>query len=100
MASLDITNRGLFLIEHPGWALDGETIRKTFAFADFNAAIGFVTRIALLAEKADHHPDIDIRWNEVTIALTSHDVGQLTTRDTDLAVAIDALVDTAGTVQQ
>ena len=82
MASLDITDRGLFLIEHPGWALEGELIRKTFAFQDFNAAMGFVTRVALLAEQADHHPDIDIRWNEVMIALTSHDQGQLTTRDT------------------
>lgn len=100
MASLDITNRGLFLIEHPGWALDGETIRRNFSFADFNAAIGFVTRVALLAEKADHHPDIDIRWNQVIIALTSHDVGQLTTRDTELAAAIDDLERTAGVIEQ
>ena len=91
MASLDITDRGLFLIEHPGWALEGELIRKTFAFQDFNAAMGFVTRVALLAEQADHHPDIDIRWNKVTLTLSTHSEGALTSKDTSLAATIDGI---------
>lgn len=81
----------MFLIENPGWALDDETIRKTFEFADFNEAMGFVVRVALLAEPADHHPDIDIRWNKVAIALTTHREHALTAKDTDLARKIEAV---------
>ena len=91
VAALDVDDRGKFLIEHPGWALDGETILKTFEFVDFNEAMGFVTRVALLAEPADHHPDIDIRWNKVTIALTTHSEGVLTDKDIALAGKIEAL---------
>ena len=88
---LDQAARAEFLTEHPGWTLDGETISKVFGLADFNEAMGFVTRVALAAEVADHHPDIDIRWNKVTIALTTHDAGGLTAKDTTLASAIDAM---------
>ena len=91
VAALDANERGEFLIENPGWALDGETIRRTFEFSDFNGAMGFVVRVALLAETADHHPDIDIRWNKVTIALSTHSAGGLTSKDTDLARQIEAL---------
>jgi 4a-hydroxytetrahydrobiopterin dehydratase len=84
--------RRAFIDEHPDWELEGETIRRTFAFDDFNGAMGFVTRVALAAEVADHHPDIDIRWNEVTLALTTHSAGALTAKDTDLAAAFDAFV--------
>jgi 4a-hydroxytetrahydrobiopterin dehydratase len=82
--------RTSFLAEHPAWALDGETITATFVFADFIEAIGFVTRVAMAAEVADHHPDIDIRWNKVTLALTTHDQGALTSKDLDLAATCDA----------
>jgi 4a-hydroxytetrahydrobiopterin dehydratase len=91
VAALDANQRGEFLIENPGWALDGETIRRTFEFSDFNGAVGFVVRVALLAETANHHPDIDIRWNKVTIALSTHSEGALTAKDTDLAGQIEAL---------
>ncbi|MDX1689963.1 MAG: 4a-hydroxytetrahydrobiopterin dehydratase [Acidimicrobiia bacterium] len=84
------TERSDFLAEHPEWSLDGETITRTFEFADFNEAMGFVTRVALAAEVADHHPDIDIRWNEVTLALSTHSEGALTELDRDLATTIDA----------
>ena len=81
--------RSTFLEEHPGWSLDGETITRTFVFSDFNEAMGFVTRVAIAAEVADHHPDIDIRWNKVTLALTTHDEGALTGKDLALGSRID-----------
>ena len=62
MERLDETARRTFLAAHPGWALDGETLRRTFEFDDFAHAMAFVTRAAIAAERADHHPDIDIRW--------------------------------------
>lgn len=76
----------------PGWELEGSTIRRRFTFADFNEAMGFVNRVALAAEKAFHHPDIDIRWNEVSLALSTHSEGGLTAKDTDLAATIDGMV--------
>ncbi len=89
MDRLDDAARSQFLTDHPGWSLDGETLRRTFQFADFREAMGFVTTVALSAEVADHHPDIDVRWNKVSIALTTHEAGGLTARDTDLAAEID-----------
>ncbi|HSJ28989.1 MAG TPA: 4a-hydroxytetrahydrobiopterin dehydratase [Acidimicrobiia bacterium] len=75
----------------PDWTIDGEILERTFTFPDFGASIGFVTRVAILAEKANHHPDIDIRWNRVRLALTTHDAGGLTDNDVSLARAIDEL---------
>lgn len=91
MTIVDSSARDRFLASTPGWDLNQETISKTFVLADFGAAMGFVTRLALLAEVADHHPDIDIRWNKVRIALTTHDQGGLTEKDLSLAAAIEAL---------
>jgi len=87
----DLTSdqRTSFLAEHAEWKLDGETITTTFVFADFIEAMGFVTRVAMAAEVADHHPDIDIRWNKVTLALTTHDQGALTSKDLDLAATCE-----------
>ena len=65
----------------PVWQLAGGNIERTVAFADFPTAISFVNRVADAAEKANHHPDIDIRWNKVRLALCSHDAGGLTERD-------------------
>jgi len=73
----------------PAWIRKGKTIVRAFEFKDFAAAIKFVNSIARLAEKADHHPDIDIRWNKVTMALTTHYLGGLTAKDFDLARKID-----------
>jgi len=81
--------RSAFLSEHPDWSLDGEEISRTFSFADFNEAMGFVNRVALAAEVADHHPDIDIRWNKVTLVLSTHSENALTEKDTALANQID-----------
>ena len=59
--------------------------------ADFVEAMGFVTRVALVAEKAFHHPDIDIRWNKVTLRLSTHSEGGLTEKDLELAERVDGL---------
>lgn len=69
-------------------------LHRTFEFADFSEAFAFMTRVALLAEAAGHHPDWSNSWNRVTIELTSHDAGSVVTdADRDLAAKIDALVD-------
>ena len=74
-----------------GWnRLDDEIIR-IFEFSDFVQAMGFVTMVGLLAERAHHHPDIDVRWNRVKLILTTHSEGGLTTKDFELAQAIDTL---------
>jgi 4a-hydroxytetrahydrobiopterin dehydratase len=74
------------------WTREGDVIRKLFKFASFPGAIGFVTQVAFLAQAADHHPDIDIRWRKVALALTTHDAGGLTAKDFDLAVQIDEIL--------
>jgi 4a-hydroxytetrahydrobiopterin dehydratase len=68
-----------------GWKLEGGELVKTFQFSDFVASLGFVNRVGELAEKAGHHPDIDIRYNRVRLALVTHDAGGLTGKDFDLA---------------
>ena len=70
-----------------------DAITRTFTFADFSQAFAFMTRVALLAEKADHHPEWSNVWNRVEILLTTHDAGGLSHRDVDMAEAIDALVE-------
>lgn len=72
-----------------GWSKRGKAITRTFQFRDFPAAIKFVNAVARAAEKAWHHPDIDIRWNKVTLTFTTHDQGGLTEKDFDLAARCD-----------
>jgi 4a-hydroxytetrahydrobiopterin dehydratase len=72
----------------PGWERRGDEIRRTFAFSDFKAALAFVNRVGELAEEMNHHPDIDIRYSKVTLALTTHDSGGLTAKDFALAAEI------------
>lgn len=76
-----------------GWQLlDGrDAIAQTFKFADFNAAFGFMTRVALVAERMNHHPEWSNVWNRVDITLSTHDAGGLTMRDIELAQAIDRI---------
>ena len=76
----------------PKWSRNGEIISRTFVFKDFPAAMKFVNVVAELAEQAQHHPDADIRWNKVTLALTTHDAGGLTEKDFALAKQFDALL--------
>ena len=73
----------------PGWERVGSEIRRVYRFPDFRAALAFVNRVGALAEAAGHHPDIDIRYNAVTLALTTHDAGGLSSKDFELARAID-----------
>jgi len=77
---------------HQDWTIQNETLERVFDFRDFVAAMGFVTSVAILSEKAFHHPDIDIRWNKVTITLKTHDEDGLTKKDTTLAAAIEKLI--------
>ncbi|MEG3177910.1 4a-hydroxytetrahydrobiopterin dehydratase [Sphingomonas sp. RB3P16] len=69
-----------------------DAITRTFTFADFSEAFAFMTRVALLAEKADHHPEWSNVWNRVDILLTTHDAGGLSHKDVALAEAIDVLL--------
>jgi 4a-hydroxytetrahydrobiopterin dehydratase len=75
----------------PAWTLCGPSITRTFQFKDFAAALAFVNRVGAIADEIWHHPDVDIRWNTVTLALTTHDAGGLTELDFTLAARIDAL---------
>lgn len=76
-----------------GWtrSADGKALERKFLFKDFSEAFAFLTRVALHAEKADHHPEFTSIWNRVDFRLTSHDSGGVTDRDVALAEAIDKL---------
>jgi 4a-hydroxytetrahydrobiopterin dehydratase len=78
------------LVAVPKWKCDGQIISRTYEFEDFVAAMKFVNAVAALAEQAQHHPDIDVRWNKVTLGLTTHDAGGLTEKDFALAHECDA----------
>ena len=73
------------------WKQESASIKRTYQFADFAAALKFVNKVAGAAEEANHHPDIDIRWNKVTLTLATHSEGGLTQKDFDLARKIDGL---------
>jgi 4a-hydroxytetrahydrobiopterin dehydratase len=90
--ALDAAARARLASELPDWTVEGEHLVRTFRFRDFVEAFGFMARVALLAERADHHPEWSNVWNRVEIRLTTHDAGGLTRRDADLARAIDASV--------
>jgi 4a-hydroxytetrahydrobiopterin dehydratase len=74
-----------------GWELAGNEIRKTYSFSSFALAMAFVNRVADLAQAANHHPDINVRYDKVSLALSTHSEGGLTKRDLDLAARIEAL---------
>ena len=74
-----------------GWTREGDVIRKTYTLDSFQESIDFVNRIAERAEAANHHPDIDIRYDRVACALSTHSEGGLTAKDFDLAEEIDSL---------
>jgi len=75
-----------------GWARDGESITRSFEFGDFVEAFGFLARVAILQEKADHHAETWGVYNTVRLTLSTHDAGGITQKDVDLAREIDALL--------
>lgn len=79
------------LAELSGWKHTGDTIVKTVKLADFKEAMGFVNKVAEIAEAQNHHPDITIQWNKVTLTLWTHAAGGLTSHDFRLARLLDAL---------
>jgi 4a-hydroxytetrahydrobiopterin dehydratase len=79
------------LAQTPGWKRAGKAIERTYRFPDFEAAMVFVNWVAALAERANHHPDMTIRYNEVTVSVWTHSDGGLTPKDFALARGIDAL---------
>ena len=83
------------LVDHPevdGWEVVDQRLTRTFTFSNFSEAFGFMTRVALIAEKLDHHPDWENSWNKVVIGVTSHDEGGITEQCVDFATRVNALV--------
>lgn len=93
VSKLDDATRVQALLDLPTWSYDDEAhgIRRSIRFVDFGTAFGFMTHVAILAEKADHHPEWFNVYNRVDILLTTHDAGGLSHRDIDLAKQIDAI---------
>jgi 4a-hydroxytetrahydrobiopterin dehydratase len=91
MESLNEADVQRELAETPGWELAGDAIVRTVEFADFKEAMGFVNRVAEVAEEANHHPDITIQWNKVTLTQSTHVAGGLTEHDFRLARRLNAL---------
>jgi 4a-hydroxytetrahydrobiopterin dehydratase len=83
------------LSEGLAWQREGDELVKIWKGKDFSAALAYVNAVGALAERAGHHPDIDIRWNVVTLRLSTHSIGALTQADIDLAAQIDALQQSA-----
>jgi 4a-hydroxytetrahydrobiopterin dehydratase len=94
ITKLSESERAAALAALPDWTYDPkrDALTRRFTFADFNAAFGFMTRVALLAEKADHHPEWSNVWNRVDILLTTHDADGLSARDVALAKAIEGVL--------
>ena len=83
-----------FTEKNPSWIIDNKTIKKEFKFDNFIDAFGFMSKVAILSEKLDHHPDWQNAYNIVSINLTTHDKGGITTNDIKLAESIDKLINT------
>ena len=88
LAAAEIQER---LAKVPGWALAGDAIERTFRFPTFAAAIAFVDKVAAIADAADHHPDILVRYDRVTLTISTHSAGGLTERDFALAGEIETV---------
>ena len=91
MARLSDEEIGERLGSLQGWDRDGDAIRKTYEGEDFMSSVGLVNRLAPVAEEMNHHPDLEISWNKVTVALSTHSEGGLTENDFTLAERIDGL---------
>ena len=91
MALLNDDDIQALLDDMPGWAREGDSIKREFKFHDFKGSVDFVNRLTPAAEEMNHHPDIAISWNKVELTLSTHSEGGLTGNDFELAKKIDAL---------
>lgn len=91
MGALSEKEIGGRMVTVPDWQLESGELVRTFLFKDFRGSLKFVNEVGELAEQAGHHPDIDIRYNKVRLALVTHDAGGITERDFDLATKADKL---------
>ena len=94
-----------WLAEHSAWesvTVDGGTgsIARTFRFANYADALAFVVRVSMVAEKRDHHPDVELGWGRAKIALTTHDAGGVTSLDFELAEVIETLLRTTPVIHE
>lgn len=80
-----------WLAAHGAWRRDGDGLARGYTFPDFSAALAFVVRVGLLAERRDHHPDVELGWGKARLFWTTHDAGGITELDLDLAAASDVL---------
>lgn len=88
LSQKDIKER---LVSVPDWQVESGELTRTFLFKDFRGSLAFVNKVGDLAENAGHHPDIDIRYNKVRLALVTHDAGGITEKDFDLAAKADKI---------
>jgi 4a-hydroxytetrahydrobiopterin dehydratase len=86
-----------WLAQHSGWQRSGDALTRAFKFADFSAALGFVVRVGMAAEKKDHHPDVELGWGKASVLWTTHDAGGITALDLELAETTTALAEGAPT---
>ena len=89
MAALSDNEIRSKLVSVPDWQIESGKLVRTFLFKDFRASLAFVNKVGEAAEQAAHHPDIDIRYNRVRLALVTHDAGGITEKDFDLAARAD-----------
>ena len=92
VALLEQNQLDYFIEKNPYWIIDNKTIKREFKFDNFIDAFGFISKVALLSEKMDHHPDWQNVYNKVKINLTTHDKGGITSNDIKLAESIDKLI--------
>jgi len=90
-APLDEPALATFCQTHAGWTHEDGALVKSYRFADYGAAVGFTMRVALAAEKADHHPEIGLGWGRVRVAWSTHDAGGITALDVAMAERTDSL---------
>lgn len=91
-ARLDDDELAALVAEAPDWSLDGDAMHRTFTFGNFSEAWAFMSRVALIAEKLDHHPEWSNVWNRVDVTITTHDAGGLTDLDRRFIAAVDTIV--------
>ena len=94
LSLIDESQLTYFIKKNPSWTICNKAIKKEFTFNNFVEAFGFISKVALLSEKIDHHPNWQNTYNKVKIELTTHDKGGITTNDLKLAESIDKLINT------